>query len=149
MNALAGRELPVYGDGLYVRDWLYVLDHCRAADLVLRRGRPGEAYNIGGDSERSNLDLLHALLALVARRNGRPLDGLRGLVRHVRDRPGHDRRYAIDAGKLTAELGWRPTLGLEQGLALTVDWYLDHQDWCAGVASGAYRDYYRRMYDGR
>ncbi|MFZ5584791.1 MAG: dTDP-glucose 4,6-dehydratase [Thermodesulfobacteriota bacterium] len=149
VNALAGRELPVYGDGLYVRDWLYVLDHCRATDLVLRRGRPGRVYNVGGGSERSNLALLHALLDLVAARAGRPLAELRGLIRHVKDRPGHDRRYAIDAGKLTDELGWRPLVSLDQGLALTVDWYLAHQDWCAAVTSGAYRDYYRRMYDGR
>ncbi|MCA1988828.1 MAG: dTDP-glucose 4,6-dehydratase [Desulfarculus sp.] len=149
LNALAGRELPVYGDGLYVRDWLHVEDHCRAADLILRAGRPGEVYNIGGGNERSNLDLLHALLELVAQRTGRDIGQLRGLIRHVKDRPGHDRRYAIDAGKLGAELGWSPRVGLDQGLAATVAWYLEHGDWCQAVTSGAYRDYYRRMYDGR
>ncbi len=149
LNALAGRELPVYGDGLYVRDWLHVEDHCRAADLILRAGRPGEVYNIGGGNERSNLDLLHALLELVAQRTGRDIGQLRGLIRHVKDRPGHDRRYAIDAGKLGAELGWSPRVGLDQGLAATVAWYLEHGEWCQAVTSGAYRDYYRRMYDGR
>ncbi|MFH1057191.1 MAG: dTDP-glucose 4,6-dehydratase [Pseudomonadota bacterium] len=149
VNALAGSELPVYGDGLYVRDWLFVLDHCRATNLVLRQGRVGQVYNIGGDSERSNLELLHALLALIADRAGRPLEALRGLIRHVKDRPGHDRRYAIDAAKLQSELGWRPSLSLDEGLALTVDWYLAHQDWRRAVTSGAYRDYYRRMYDRR
>ncbi len=149
LNALAGRELPVYGDGLYVRDWLHVEDHCRAADLILRAGRPGEVYNIGGGNERSNLDLLRALLDLVAARAGRPAGELGGLIRHVKDRPGHDRRYAIDAGKLAAELGWSPRVGLDQGLATTVAWYLDHGHWCRSVTSGDYRDYYRRMYDGR
>jgi dTDP-glucose 4,6-dehydratase len=149
INALAGGELPVYGDGLYVRDWLYVLDHCRAVDLVLRRGRPGEVYNIGGDSERPNLEVLGQVLDLVAARTGRDPGGLRGLIRHVKDRPGHDRRYAIDAGKISSELGFAPLVTLAQGLAQTVDWYLDHAPWCQRVTSGAYRDYYRGMYGGR
>jgi dTDP-glucose 4,6-dehydratase len=149
VNALAGRELPVYGDGLYVRDWLYVLDHCRATDLVLRRGRPGEAYNLGGDSERANLEVLGRVLDLVAERTGRRAEDLRGLVRHVGDRPGHDRRYAIDAGKIRTELGFAPLVSFEEGLAQTVDWYLAHASWCGRVTSGAYRDYYRRMYGVR
>ncbi len=149
INALAGRELPVYGDGLYVRDWLHVADHCRAADLLLRQGRPGEIYNIGGNAERSNLALLHGILQLLAQRTGRPLERFQSLIRHVKDRPGHDRRYAIDPGKLQAELGFSPAMPLEHGLAATVDWYLEHQDWCAAVTSGAYRQYYERMYGGR
>jgi dTDP-glucose 4,6-dehydratase len=149
LNALAGRELPVYGDGLYVRDWLHVRDHCRATDLVLRQGRPGEVYNVGGDSERANLEVLNLVLELVAARAGRSLADLRGLIRHVKDRPGHDRRYAIDAGKIASELGFTPRVGFAQGLADTVDWYLGHGAWCERVTSGAYRDYYRRMYGGR
>lgn len=149
LAALEGRELPVYGDGLYVRDWLHVADHCRAADLVLRQGRPGQVYNIGGGNELANIELLGRLLDLVAQRRGLDLRALQGLVRHVKDRPGHDRRYAIDAGKLSAELGFEPLMDLDQGLAATVDWYLAHQDWCGQVASGAYRDYYQRMYGRR
>ncbi len=149
LNALAGRELPVYGDGLYVRDWLYVLDHCRAMDLVLRRGRPGEVYNIGGNSERTNLEVLRGILALVGARCGKSEGDLLGLIRHVKDRPGHDRRYAIDAGKIGNELGFAPLVTFDEGLARTVDWYLTQGRWCDRVTSGAYRDYYRRMYGGR
>ncbi len=149
LNALAGRELPVYGDGLYVRDWLYVLDHCRATDLVLRGGHPGQVYNIGGDAQRANLELVHHILGLLAQRRGLDEERLRGLVRHVKDRPGHDRRYAIDAGKIRAELGFAPQVGFERGLELTVDWYLSHAEWCQQVSSGAYRDYYNKMYRGR
>ena len=149
LNALAGRELPVYGDGLYVRDWLYVLDHCRATDLVLRQGRPGEIYNIGGNSELANLELVQRLIALVAQRTGQDQQRLKGLIRHIKDRPGHDRRYAINAGKIQGELGFAPQVGLEAGLAQTVDWYLGHQDWCGQVTSGTYREYYQRMYAGR
>ncbi|MBI4799113.1 MAG: dTDP-glucose 4,6-dehydratase [Desulfarculus sp.] len=149
LNALAGRDLPVYGDGLYVRDWLHVLDHCQASDLVLRQGRPGEVYNIGGNSELANLELVRRLITLVAQRSGQDPERLAGLIRHVKDRPGHDRRYAIDAGKLERELGFTPQMGLAQGLEQTVDWYLSHQEWCRRVTSGEYRQYYQRMYDGR
>ncbi len=148
-NALAGRELPVYGDGLYVRDWIHVNDHCRAADLVLREGRPGEVYNVGGNNELANLAVLDQVIGLVAARAGRDPAGLRGLVRHVQDRPGHDRRYAVDAGKIARELGFAPAEGFAAGLAATVDWYLANREWCRRVTSGAYRDYYRRMYGRR
>jgi dTDP-glucose 4,6-dehydratase len=149
LGALAGRELPVYGDGLYVRDWLHVLDHCRATDLVLRSGRPGEVYNIGGNNELANLELVHRLIGLVAAKSGQDRERLLGLIRHVKDRPGHDRRYAIDAGKIQNDLGFSPRMGLDQGLESTVDWYLGHQEWCVQVTSGAYRQYYQRMYAGR
>jgi dTDP-glucose 4,6-dehydratase len=149
LNALAGRELPVYGDGLYVRDWIHVLDNCRATDLVLRRGRPGRVYNIGAEAERANLELVELIIALVAQRSGSTAEELLGLIRHVKDRPGHDRRYAIDPGRLYQELGFAPQVSLERGMELTVDWYLANPDWCQRVTSGAYQQYYRRMYDQR
>jgi dTDP-glucose 4,6-dehydratase len=132
-----------------VRDWLHVSDHCQATDLVLRGGRPGEVYNIGGDSERTNLEVIRGILEQVHRRAGRPLDELLGLIRHVKDRPGHDRRYAIDAGKLKAELGFAPRVDFAQGLARTVDWYRTHAGWVSRVRSGEYRAYYERNYAGR
>ncbi len=137
-NALEGRPLPVYGDGLHVRDWLYVEDHCAALDMVLRRGRPGEVYNIGGGNEWTNLALVRRLLAL--------LEKPESLIASVPDRPGHDRRYAIDASKLARELGWQPAHRFEAGLAMTVAWYLEHRDWWERIRSGAYREYYERLY---
>lgn len=149
LNALAGKELPVYGDGLYVRDWIHVLDNCRGTELVLKKGRAGEIYNLGGNSERANLEVLKLLVKLVCQKAGLDYDERMGLVRHVKDRPGHDRRYAIDAGKIKAELGFEPQVDLAQGLGDTVDWYLANQAWRDRVLSGEYREYYRRMYDGR
>jgi len=128
IKALAGQPLPVYGDGLAVRDWLHVEDHCRALDLVLDAGRPGEVYNIGGSSERTNLEITTAILA----RLGKPPS----LVRFVPDRPGHDRRYAVDWGKIKRELGWRPERSLEEGLAATVGWYLARRDWWEKLLTG-------------
>lgn len=139
-KALAGEPLPVYGDGLNVRDWLFVGDHCNAIRRVLDAGRVGETYNVGGDAERTNIDVVRTLCALLDER--RPLaDGRarESLVTYVSDRPGHDRRYAIDAGKLQRELGWMPTVTFEQGMARTVDWYLDHQPWVQRVLDGSYR----------
>jgi len=137
-NALEQKTLPVYGDGQNVRDWLYVTDHCRAIDLVLRRGRAGEVYNVGGGNEWPNLDLVKHLLEL--------LDRPQSLIRFVPDRPGHDRRYAIIADKIRQELGWQPELTFAAGLARTVQWYLDHRPWWETIRSGAYRDYYTRFY---
>ncbi len=137
-NALEDKPLPVYGDGLNVRDWLHVEDHCRAIDLVMRGGRAGEVYNIGGDNEWANLDLVKLLL--------QRLDRPESLIRFVPDRPGHDRRYAIAAAKIRAELGWRPRWSFPQGLAQTVAWYLEHRDWWEKIRSGAYRTYYERLY---
>jgi dTDP-glucose 4,6-dehydratase len=147
-NALEGKALPVYGDGRQVRDWLYVGDHCEALRLVLARGRPGETYNVGGDSERRNLEVVHALcdaLQAVRPRAG----GYRDLVAFVADRPGHDRRYAIDAGKIRGELGWRPRESFESGLARTVRWYLEHAEWVAQVKSGEYRQWVETNYASR
>ncbi len=139
-NALAGQPLPIYGDGQQVRDWLHVADHCAALRTVLAHGCPGEHYNIGGNAELSNLQLVHMLCAL--------LDELRPgaapyatLIRHVADRPGHDRRYAIDAGKLQRELGWQPAQNISSGLRHTVQWYLDNADWVHSVTSGSYRNW--------
>ncbi|MDR3639483.1 MAG: dTDP-glucose 4,6-dehydratase [Isosphaeraceae bacterium] len=130
-NALGDLPLPVYGDGKQVRDWIHVADHCRGVDAALRRGRAGEVYNFGGRSERKNFDVTHAVLRLL----GKP----EGLVRHVTDRPGHDRRYAIDCARAESELDWRPTVAFEEGLAETVRWYREHPEWVARVRSGAYR----------
>jgi dTDP-glucose 4,6-dehydratase len=140
-NALEDKPLPVYGDGRYVRDWLFVLDHCRALEAVMRRGRPGEVYNIGGDSQRENLQVVRLLLSLL----GKP----ESLITHVADRPGHDRRYAIDADKIRRELGWQPTVSFEDGMARTVRWYLANRAWWEKVRSGAYREYYQRLYGDR
>jgi dTDP-glucose 4,6-dehydratase len=139
-RALAGEALPVYGDGRNVRDWLYVGDHCSAIRAVLERGRVGEVYNVGGDAERENIVVVKTICALLDAR--RPLaDGRarESLITFVKDRPGHDRRYAIDANKLKSELGWSPSLSFEEGIAHTVDWYLDHQDWVNRVLDGSYR----------
>ena len=140
-NALENRPLPVYGDGLNVRDWLHVEDHCRALELVLYRGRAGEIYNIGGHGERTNLAVVRTILHL--------LDKPAGLIRFVKDRPGHDRRYAIDPSKITRELGWQPRHTFERGLAATVEWYVKNRPWWERIKSGAYREYYERMYGGR
>jgi len=139
-RALAGEPLPVYGDGRNVRDWLYVGDHCAAIRRVLEAGRVGETYNVGGDAERQNLDVVKAICALLDQRQ--PLaDGRarESLITFVADRPGHDRRYAIDASKLKGELGWAPTVTFEEGIAITVDWYLENQQWVKRVLDGSYR----------
>jgi dTDP-glucose 4,6-dehydratase len=144
LNAIEGRELPIYGDGGNVRDWLYVEDHCAGIRLALERGRIGEKYNIGGKNERTNLELVDAICAALeaampAAENPalreRGIAGYRDLRRFVADRPGHDRRYAIDAGRIRSELGWRPGHDLETGLSATVRWYLENRDWCAAVQS--------------
>jgi dTDP-glucose 4,6-dehydratase len=130
-NVMADIPVPVYGDGRQVRDWIYVLDHCRGIDAALRRGRPGEAYNFGGKSERYNIDVTRTILGLC----GKPVS----LIQYVTDRPGHDRRYAINCAKAESELGWRPTVAFDEGLAATVDWYQANETWVERVRSGAYR----------
>ncbi len=139
-KALAGEPLPVYGDGKQVRDWLFVSDHCEAIRTVLARGRVGETYNVGGNAEMQNIEVVQAICALLDQRRPRA-DGLSRAVQitYVADRPGHDRRYAIDASKLRDELGWEPRYSFEQGIAETVDWYLTHQDWVQRVLDGSYR----------
>jgi dTDP-glucose 4,6-dehydratase len=147
-NALDGKPLPVYGDGKQVRDWLYVGDHCEAIRTVLERGRVGETYNIGGNSEKYNIDVVHALCDAL--QSTRPRDGgYRALVTYVKDRPGHDRRYAIDASKIRRELGWSPRETFESGLARTVRWYLDNAEWVQQVRSGEYRKWIETNYSAR
>ena len=136
LNALAGQALPVYGDGGNIRDWLYVEDHCRAIATVIDRGRPGECYNIGGGNERTNLELVQRICDLLDELRPKP-SSYRGLITFVEDRPGHDFRYAIDARKIAAELGWQPQYDFESGLRATVQWYLDHPQWCAAVRGSA------------
>ena len=140
-NALDGKRLPVYGDGLQVRDWLYVDDHCRGILAVLDQGRAGEIYNIGGNRSLPNLEVVKKVLALT----GRP----ESLIESVTDRPGHDRRYALSSEKLTRETGWRPEMDFETGLARTIAWYQANSQWVERVCSGAYRDYYQRNYGHR
>ena len=140
-NALQDKELPIYGDGLYVRDWLYVYDHCTAVWKVLTEAPAGENYNIGGCNEKTNLEVVEIIL----QRLGKP----KSLIKHVTDRPGHDRRYAIDATKIIEQLNWQPTVSFEEGLSKTIDWYLQNSQWLANVVSGEYQKYYDTMYTNR
>jgi dTDP-glucose 4,6-dehydratase len=143
------RPLPVYGKGENVRDWLYVVDHARAIDLIFHEGAVAETYNIGGCNEWKNIDLVRLLIKVTDRLLGRPEGADDDLITYVKDRAGHDLRYAIDASKLQRELGWKPSLDFEEGLEKTVLWYLENQDWLDGVTSGAYMDYYQKMYGSR
>ena len=146
VNALAGKPLPVYGDGQQVRDWLYVGDHCSAIRAVLARGRVGEVYNVGGWNEKPNLEIVHTICRLLDEMQPDPAGPYARLVTHVKDRPGHDRRYAIDARKIERELGWRPAETFDTGIRKTVRWVLEHRDWIARVQSGAYRDWVTTQY---
>ena len=150
VNALAGKPLPVYGDGQQIRDWLYVGDHCSAIRRVLEAGSVGEVYNIGGWNEKPNIEIVHTVCDLLDGIQPRA-DGqsYRNQIATVTDRPGHDRRYAIDAGKIERELGWRPAETFETGIRKTVRWYLENHSWVANVQSGAYRDWVERNYTGR
>jgi dTDP-glucose 4,6-dehydratase len=148
-NALAGKPLPVYGDGQNVRDWLYVGDHCSAIREVLARGTPGQTYNIGGWNEKKNLEVVHTLCDLLDALRPKAAGSYRDQIAYVKDRPGHDRRYAIDARKLERELGWKPAETFETGLAKTVRWYLDNQEWVAEVVSGEYRKWVEINYTQR
>jgi dTDP-glucose 4,6-dehydratase len=149
-NGLRGKALPVYGDGRQVRDWLHVDDHCAGLHAVLDRGRPGETYNIGGRAEKTNLEVVHAICAaldtLAPASSGRPHTEL---ISHVKDRLGHDRRYAIDDSKIASELGWVPQVTFEAGMRQTIQWYLDNQDWVESVTSGSYRQWVEQHYGGR
>ena len=148
-NALAGRPLPVYGDGMNVRDWLYVGDHCSAIRRVLEAGRPGETYNIGGNNEMPNIEVVRTVCRLLDEMRPDPAGPRERLITYVTDRPGHDRRYAIDARKIDRELGWQPAETFGSGIAKTVRWYLDHQDWVAHVQSGAYKEWIAANYNAR
>ena len=145
-NVLNDMELPVYGDGMQIRDWLYVEDNCRAIRAVLEQGSAGEIYNIGTGEERTNLDVVESICAALAERRITPLTRLRERIRFVQDRPGHDRRYALDTSKIRTELGWQPRVEFFNGLKQTVDWYLQHSDWISHVTSGEYRKYYDAVY---
>jgi dTDP-glucose 4,6-dehydratase len=149
VNALAGKPLPVYGDGMQVRDWLYVHDHCAAIRTVLARGRPGQTYNIGGWSEKHNIEIVKSVCSLLDEMRPDPSGPHARLVTHVTDRPGHDRRYAIDARKIERELGWKPAETFASGIRKTVRWYLDNAPWVAHVQSGAYREWLKANYDNR
>jgi dTDP-glucose 4,6-dehydratase len=148
-NILKKRALPVYGDGLNVRDWLHVKDHSSAIERVLKGGTPGAVFNIGGNNEWKNIDIVHLVCDLMDERLGRAKGESRDLISFVKDRPGHDRRYAIDASKLKRELSWEPSYTFERGIAETIDWYLANQAWVEEVASGAYREYYEAQYGNR
>jgi dTDP-glucose 4,6-dehydratase len=149
-NALAGKPLPVYGDGMQVRDWLYVKDHCAAIRAVLRQGRPGETYNIGGNAEMPNLEVVRAVCRILDElRPGSPITPHASLITFVKDRPGHDRRYAIDARKIRTEIGWAPQETFGSGMQQTVQWYLDNQPWLESVASGEYRNWMKTNYGNR
>lgn len=150
LNALEYKRMPIYGDGRNIRDWLFVEDHCSALSTVLNLGVPGETYNIGGNSERTNLEIVSAICRLVDELGPQPPRKPRqDLIQFVPDRPGHDRRYAIDASKLRRDLGWEPSVDFEEGIRRTVAWYLDHSGWVENVRSGAYRDWIRQNYEER
>lgn len=147
-NALAGKSLPVYGDGQQIRDWLYVNDHCSAIRCVLEKGKPGETYNIGGCNEKPNLEIVHTICDIL--QTHRPADhDYRSLITYVADRPGHDRRYAVDSHKIQRELGWEPAETFASGIQKTVQWYLQNQEWCRNVQSGDYRKWIETNYSGR
>lgn len=147
-NIIASKPLPVYGDGKNVRDWLHVQDHAAAIECVLKGAAPGSVYNIGGNNEWQNIAIVELVCDLLDGRLGRASGSNRQLITFVKDRPGHDRRYAIDASKLKRDLGWSPAYTFETGIAETIDWYLAHQDWVAEVTSGSYREYYQQQYGG-
>ncbi len=150
LNAVEGKPLPVYGDGLNVRDWLYVKDHCSAIRAVLERGRTGETYNVGGNSERANIDVVKRICAIIDELRPQPGKPSRDTqIRYVTDRPGHDRRYAIDANKIERELGWKPSVTFEEGIRSTVLWYLNNQEWIEGVRTGDYRNWLELNYVSR
>ena len=139
-NCLKGKDLPVYGDGMQVRDWLHVSDHCSAIDTVLHKGKDGEVYNIGGNNEKANIEIVKLIISTLGKSDN--------LIKYVKDRPGHDRRYAIDNTKITTELGWVPAYTFEQGMKETIQWYLENTEWIENIISGDYANYYGKMYTG-
>ena len=145
-NIKNNKSLPVYGDGLFTRDWLYVVDHARAIDDIFHKGKMGETYNIGGFNEWTNIDLIKLLCSIMDTKLGRQQGSSVKLITYVKDRPGHDKRYAIDASKIKRELGWEPSLQFEEGLTKTVDWYLNNEEWLDRVTSGEYQNYYKNQY---
>ena len=148
-NIIQGKPLPVYGDGLYTRDWLYVKDHAIAIDMVFHKGVIGETYNIGGFNEWKNIDLVKLLCTQMDEKLGKPAGTSEQLITYIKDRPGHDRRYAIDASKINRELGWKPSVTFQEGLSETIDWFLANTDWLNNVTSGNYQHYYESMYSNK
>ncbi len=148
-NALAGKPLPIYGDGQQIRDWLYVKDHCSAIRRILEAGQVGEVYNVGGWNEQPNIDIVHTIIRLLDELKPDPAGSFARLITYVTDRPGHDRRYAIDARKIERELGWRPAETFESGIRKTVEWYLANQEWVAHVVSGKYQGWVQKNYAER
>jgi len=145
-NIKNNKPLPVYGDGKYTRDWLWVVDHARAIDMVFHKGRLGETYNVGGKNEWKNIELIHLLCDVADEELGREAGSSRSLITYVKDRPGHDRRYAIDAAKLETEIGWKASITFKEGLRNTIKWYLENEEWLNNVTSGAYKEYYQKQY---
>ena len=145
-NILNNKPLPIYGDGKYTRDWLWVKDHATAIDTIFHNGRAGESYNVGGNNEWKNIDLVQKLCDIMDEKLGRPQGTAQALITYVKDRPGHDRRYAIDASKLLNELGWTPSIKFEEGFCETIDWYLSNKEWVDNVTSGAYQQFYEKQY---
>ncbi len=148
-NIKNNKPLPVYGKGINVRDWLYVVDHAEAIDAIFHRGKVGETYNIGGNNEWKNIDLIKKLIEIMDRKLGREVGSSESLITYVTDRAGHDLRYAIDATKLKTDIGWEPTVKFTEGFEKTVDWYLENEEWLNNVTSGSYQDYYKKMYENR
>ena len=146
-NIIQSKPLPVYGDGLFTRDWLYVKDHANAIDMVFHNGITGETYNIGGFNEWKNIELVKLLCAQMDEKLGKPVGTSEKLISYIKDRPGHDRRYAIDASKINRELGWKPSVTFQEGLSETIDWFLNNQEWLTNVTSGGYKNYYESMYN--
>jgi dTDP-glucose 4,6-dehydratase len=149
-NALNGKDLPVYGDGKNIRDWLYVEDHCLAIDRVMHTGKAGETYNVGGNNEWKNIDIVHLICDLIDEKTGRAgKESTRNQIKFVKDRPGHDRRYAIDASKIKNELNWEPEVNFEEGIRRTIDWYLNNTEWVKNVIDGKYTSYYEKNYGNK
>ena len=146
-NIKHNKELPVYGDGNYTRDWLWVSDHAEAIDAVFHKGTVGETYNIGGNNEWKNIDLVELLCDTMDELLGRSIGSSRALIRFVKDRPGHDRRYAIDASKIKNDLNWEPKVMMKEGLKATAEWYLSNTDWMENIISGDYQEYYKKQYE--
>ncbi|MCQ2252311.1 MAG: dTDP-glucose 4,6-dehydratase [Bacteroidales bacterium] len=149
LNILNGKPLPVYGDGMNVRDWLYVKDHCSAIWAILTKGTVGETYNIGGENERTNIAIVNAVCEILAEKHGKDKDHYKSLITYVKDRPGHDRRYAINCDKLKSQLGWKQSVNFEEGLLKTVEWYLGNQKWIDNVVSGEYKNWINKNYETR
>jgi dTDP-glucose 4,6-dehydratase len=149
LNILSGKPLPVYGDGKNIRDWIYVEDHNRAVWTIMQKGRSGEQYNIGGENEWENIKLLHTLISLVSKQSDMDIEKVRKTITFVKDRPGHDRRYAIDCSKIKKELGWKQEASFEAGLEKTIAWYLAHTQWVDGILSGEYKNWIAANYGKR